>query len=86
MQGSRSYCIHSGIFEFKGTNNTESCTPSARCSQVQPIEPLLAHVLVKPIYWQAVCALKNLGQVGGKRGEVVKNCNSGLGGKLKNTP
>lgn len=82
MQGSHSCWIHSGMFEFIDTNNTESCTPSARCFQMWPVELLLAHVLVKPIYCQASCALNDSGQVGG-RSELVKSHNSGFGGKLK---
>lgn len=71
------------MFEFIRTNSTESCTPSARCSQMQPVELLLAHVLVKPIYLQATCALNDSGKAGGGRSEHVKSRNSGFGKKLK---
>lgn len=61
------------MFEFIGTNNTESCSPSARSSQMQPAEHLLAHILVKP-----TCALIDPGQVEDGRGELVKVVTRGL--------
>ena len=82
-QGRRSCRIHRGMFELIGTNNTESCAPSARCSQMRPVELLLVHIQVKPIYCQATCALTDSGQAWGGRSDLVKSCNSGFGEKMK---
>lgn len=64
------------MFEFIGTNNTKSCSPSARSSRMQPAERLLAHILVKP-----TCALIDPGQVEDGRGELVKSHNLRFAGK-----
>lgn len=59
-------------FTVIGTNNTESYGQNARSFQMQPIEPLLAHMLVKPLYSPVTYALNDSGQVGDGWGNLSK--------------
>lgn len=71
------------MFEFVGKNNTEICGPNARSSQMQPAEPLLAHMLVKPLYSPVAYALNDSVQVGEGMEEPAKSNNSTFLGTLK---